>query len=117
MWPSYVREAYEEQQRNPQKHPVQLELPMDSKWTQLHYNALAKEIREIFPVRQPINSSLEGQKTDIAQMIERAILSVFAINLCKRFKEDNPDFDPIKWLDQCSPDTDLYPLSELWEDA
>lgn len=43
-------------------------------------------------------------------------LTKLALSMAARFVEDNPEFDPIKWLDQCSPDPDLYPLSELWAD-
>lgn len=39
-----------------------------------------------------------------------------ALSLAKRLLEDNPAFDPLKFLDACSPDVDMYPLSELWED-
>jgi hypothetical protein len=37
-----------------------------------------------------------------------------ALVLAKRFEKDNPLFDPIAFLDACSPDVERYPLSELW---
>jgi hypothetical protein len=46
----------------------------------------------------------------------RTVLALLALDAARRFKEDNPEFDHLKWLDQCSPDPTLYPLSELWED-
>jgi hypothetical protein len=45
-----------------------------------------------------------------------AALVNLALSFAKRFKEDNPKFDPLKFLDACSPDPDIYPISELWED-
>lgn len=89
------------------------------KFTAMHYNAIAKEIREVFPTMwadsdpEPTMSMARQQK-HLAQ-VERATLTNFALNLAKRFKEDNPNFDPHRFLDACSPNTDLYPLSELWE--
>lgn len=81
-----------------------------------HYNAIAKEIRGIFPAKEPERpDSVAGRKMHELNLIERGILTILALNLCKRFQADNPAFDPIKFLDACSPNTDLYPLSELWE--
>lgn len=40
--------------------------------------------------------------------------SDLALAFARRFSEDE-GFDPITWLDKCSPDPDLYPFSELWE--
>jgi hypothetical protein len=80
-------------------------------WSTKHYNAISKEIREQFPV--------EGTLHD--QQVHRGVLVSLALSLCKRFKQDSDeatagfDFDPIKFLDACSPNPDLYPLSELWE--
>jgi hypothetical protein len=44
-------------------------------------------------------------------------LAALALNLAKRFKADNEWFVPSVFLNACSPNTDLYPLSELWEDT
>lgn len=88
-------------------------------WHAAHFNALAKEIRELFPIG---NDGLEIPYNQI----ERTILSTLALNLAKRFQAEREevrasggqcyDFDPVRFLDACSPNTDLYPLSELWED-
>lgn len=75
-----------------------------NKWSAQHYNALAKEIRELFPT---LNN-------DIA-LAKRATLTTLALNLATRFVDDNERFDPLMFLDACSPNTDLFPLSELWE--
>ncbi len=88
-----------------------------SMFTRQHHNALAKEIREVFPTQEPSREdSTAGRKQIELNLIERAVLTTLALNLAKRFQADNPRFDPLKFLDECSPNTDLYPLSELWEE-
>lgn len=69
------------------------------------YNFVAKRIREVFPMEQ-------GERS----MIERSILCILAMKFAHAYLEDNRLFDPLKFLDQCSPDAELYPLSELWGD-
>jgi hypothetical protein len=87
-------------------------------FTRQHYNALAKEIRELFPTREPERlNSTAGRKLYELNMADRALLSALALNLCKRFQKDNPRFDPIKFLEACSPNLDLYPLQELWDEG
>lgn len=84
------------------------------KWTKIHYNAVAKEIRDLFPIHDPEGYRDEGN-------IRRATLSTLALSFAVRFKQDSDEaeegyvFDPVRFLDACSPNTDLYPLSELWE--
>jgi hypothetical protein len=81
-------------------------------WTARHYNALAKEIRELFP----IYDGTEDMRPVIerANIERRAILTTLALSLAERFKDDNPRFDPIKFLNACSPNLEQYPLSEFW---
>ena len=86
----------------------------EHKWGPQHYNALAKEIREQFPI-DPIGSGIFEASRREENMTRRGTLANLALSLAKRFVKDNEDFDPLTWLDQCSPDTDLYPISELWE--
>lgn len=84
-------------------------------WHRETYNVVAKQIREEFPIDlAPFDSKYDHIRQD--NMLRRATLSALAIRFARRFKEDNPQFDPLHFLDQCSPDTDYYPLSELWED-
>lgn len=93
-----------------------------SKWHAAHYNALAKEIREGFHTywtngysygnTQVIKSRFDKQMS----LARNGALTDLALRLAKRFAEDNPKFDPLKFLDACSPDKDLLPLSELWEE-
>lgn len=87
-----------------------------TKWQAQHYNAIAKEIREIFPTDEiPVYSS-EVAKIRAANMERRTVLTMLAISLARRFANDNQSFRPLKFLDACSPDTDAFPLSELWEE-
>lgn len=99
----------------PQKH---------KKWSAIHYNAIAKEIRESLSNCLEFHnnwSELKGYDNKGKYYATEALV-VLALNLCKRFKEDSDaategyQFDPIKFLTACSPDPDLYPLQELWEE-
>jgi hypothetical protein len=77
------------------------------KYNQITYNLVAKVIREEFPTDGGIFDDSQSQ---------RHALCMVALNFADRFKKDNPEFEPYDWLDRCSPDTDLYPLSELWDE-
>lgn len=81
-----------------------------SKFHAAHYNAIAKDIRELFPI------DTQDENARRSNMTVRATLANVALKFAKRFEADNELFKPLKFLDACSPDTDLYPLSELWED-
>ena len=77
-----------------------------------HYNFVAKRLRENFPLAV-------GDETGVTRVIliaGQGMVSDIAYNFAQKFAEDNPDFNPTQFLDQCSPDPDRYPLSELWED-
>lgn len=75
-----------------------------------HYEIIAKLLRESLDVYLPVQ---EGQPQ--LNLHRSGALVDFAIDLAKRFQLDNESFDPIIFLDRCSPNPDLYPLSELWE--
>jgi hypothetical protein len=84
----------------------------DPKFHQLHYNFVAKRLRNNYP--------REGDATSdsdlIGKMVARRVVEDIALEFAERFKADNPDFDGPRFLDQCSPDPDIIPLSELWEE-
>jgi hypothetical protein len=94
-----------------------------SVWSAQHYNAIAKEIRELFPT---YDSSTDGMyeseesswhvQRKKENMARRGVLSALALSLAHRFKEDNERFDVMKFLTACSPDNDRFPITELWED-
>jgi hypothetical protein len=79
------------------------------KFNRLHYNFVAKRIREIFPMGDTEEDRVYGT-------VERVTLSKLAINFAKAFQKDDPDFDAVKFLNACSPDTGVYPLGDLWEE-
>jgi hypothetical protein len=69
-----------------------------------HYNILAAQVRE------HLFSTYADRKIHSGSMLR------FTFSLTKRLKQDNPEMDHLKFLDACSPDPTMYPLSELWED-
>jgi hypothetical protein len=73
-----------------------------------HYNIIAAQFSGAFDVY------LTEPRKSIRLAKIRAIVDL-ALSMAKRFREDNEEFDPHKFLDACSGDADLYPLSELWE--
>lgn len=92
-------------------------------WTALHYNAIAKEIRELFPTYDPVTDRPMTQfekswyaDTKHNNMARRGVLAALALSLAHRFQEDNPAFEVMKFLEHCSPDNERFPITELWED-
>lgn len=85
-----------------------------SRWSAVHYNALAKELRE--EMQKVVGDYVPGSARKPEQLAAMSALCNLVLRLARRFVSDNPAFDPLLFLDRCSPDTDLYPLSELWED-
>jgi hypothetical protein len=83
-----------------------------SKFKPQHYNAIAKDIRQELARHIPRSTT---EVPDARDLRATSALTDLALRFARRFKMDNPSFDPLKFLDQCSPDTELYPLSELWE--
>lgn len=74
-----------------------------------HYNILAKQIRlALEPVmRYGINEVEAGG---------RMKMIAFAVSLARRLQVDNERFDPLIFLNACSPDPERYPLAELWSE-
>jgi hypothetical protein len=79
---------------------------MPVKFDRQHYNALAKLFR--YTIR-------EAESVDLD---ERNGVVRFAMECTKYFQLGDPLFDPIKFLDQCTPEEDreINNLSELWEE-
>lgn len=73
---------------------------------------VAKQIREEY-AKAEYRAIDDGDQ--IAKMAHRRALEDLAIAFAKRFNQD-AGFDPLAWLDKCSPDPVLYPFSELWEE-
>lgn len=93
-----------------------------SKFSAQHYNAIAKDICEEFEkyVKADFNHIFENEQ-DYKKAVDFKLATTgalvrLALRFAHRFKEDNDRFDPLKFLEACSPNNDLYPLSELWEE-
>ena len=82
------------------------------KFHALHYNFVAKRLREAFDMSDPDKFSAVARTIRLAN---HAVISDLSMAFARKFMEDNPKFDPLKFLDACSPDPELYPFSELWE--
>jgi hypothetical protein len=84
-------------------------------FSQQHYNFLAKRFREnLGPYFNPSDYEERGENAQTMLSIRTAMV-VLVIDLAKHFKEDNPRFDTLMFLDACSPDPEVYPFSELVE--
>lgn len=99
------------------------------KWNAIHYNAIAKDIREEFQgyLNAMTANSIITTQADYDKACDTArdsigALTRLALRFAKRFYDDCAEadeglvFDPLMFLDQCSPDPDSYPLSELWRE-
>ena len=80
-----------------------MSLKAQPKYHAKFYNFVAKRIRTQFPMEPSCGR-------------ERTIITTLALEFAVKFAEDNVQFDPLQFLDQCSPDPSVFPLSELWED-
>lgn len=70
------------------------------------WNLTAKILRENFS---------NERENSTPKIIRNNTIADIALAFAKRFAEDD-GFDPISWLDKCSPDPDMYPFSELWDE-
>jgi len=72
-----------------------------------HYNVIAKQFRQAY---EPWMNSDE-----IHSLEAWKVLTDLALSMAVRFQADNEKFDPIRFLNACSPDVEKYPLGQLWE--
>jgi hypothetical protein len=86
----------------------------NSKFSTQHYNAIAKDIRtELAIVMSEVTVWWDGETKNLKGT---DALVKLALRFAMRFHKDNEEFEPLKFLDACSPNAELYPLSELWDD-
>lgn len=83
----------------------------EPKFHRLHYNFVAKRIRTHYPTYEATTPS-----DSIGKHVAQRVVEDIALEFAERFKADNPEFDHLEWLDQCSPDPETMPFSELWEE-
>lgn len=86
-------------------------------FAEYHANVIAKEIRALFPLPsadmvKPNSQIIKERELD---MVRRGVLAALALNLAKRFKKDGLEY--MKFLERCSPDNDLFPITELWDET
>jgi hypothetical protein len=91
-----------------------------------HYEVIAGRFREQLRPIQEAEEYFQQQygdegnwpgrtgQLDKARLQRNAIVDL-ALSFAGRFALDNDEFDPIIFLDKCSPDTERMPISELWE--
>lgn len=75
--------------------------------TKQTYNFVAKRIREEFPT---------DHENDTITLVKRGTLVDLSLRCAMGFLQDNPDFLPLQFLKSCSPNPDVYPIHELWDD-
>lgn len=88
---------------------------MPVKFDRQHYNSLAKISRETFPIDIP-HDQMQNPLENLNVRIKREQHVFLLLEMAKYFIITDELFDPHLFLDQCSPDVDVYPLSELWEE-
>ena len=74
-----------------------------------HYNVIAKQIRTELEKYVNFDESWGDAVTARNSVID------LALNLAKRLQLDNDEFDPMIFLDRCSPDHERLPITELWD--
>src|SRR5215472_5224384 len=84
-----------------------------------HYEVIAARFREALTPYVEIETYEEpgseaAMKEIVAKSAAKFALTNLALELARRFQFDNEDFLPEVFLNRCSPDPDLHPLSELW---
>jgi hypothetical protein len=75
--------------------------------TKQTYNFVAKRIREEFPT---------DHENDTITLVKRGTLVDLSLRCALGFLRNNPNFQPLEFLEACSPDKDKWPIQELWED-
>jgi hypothetical protein len=82
-----------------------------AKFSAQHHNAIAKIFKENM-ARPDLYTDRKGEYR-IALTASGGQTRI-AIALAEYFERDNPVFDPIKFLETCSPNPEKMPLGELW---
>lgn len=73
--------------------------------TKQTHNFVAKRIREDFPT---------DHDKDTITLVKRGTLVDLSLRCALGFLRDNPNFNPLKFLQACSPDPEVWPIQELW---
>jgi hypothetical protein len=100
---------------------------MSHKYSKGDYLMVAAVIRDrmlqLEPPKVAGHYAMEDYDVKRDKQIKRGILCDIALDFARIFRDDSPtdgdgwSFDPVRFLDACSSNTELYPLSELWDES
>jgi hypothetical protein len=68
-----------------------------------HYEIIAGRFRNAL---EPLMGDEDGTAANV--------LVDLALNFAHRLQADNEDFDPVLFLNRCSPNKDEWPIGDLW---
>jgi hypothetical protein len=82
-----------------------------------HWEVIAARFREQLEPILEAQANYEEKTGTLSKYFHGQSTSLvnLALSLANRFALDNYEFSAEVFLDRCSPDPELYPLSELWE--
>lgn len=93
---------------------------MHKKDYELIASVIRNKLAEFEPPRWLGGPAMEGYDEKRDRLIRSGVVSDIALDFARRLKEAHPsggyEFDTIKFLDACSSNKELYPLSELWDE-
>jgi hypothetical protein len=89
-----------------------------------HWEIVAGRFREALEpymgAGDPISLKNTGRH-EVGQMARamaaRVAIIKLATSFAVRFQIDSENFDPLIFLDRCSPNPEVYPISQLWDIA
>jgi hypothetical protein len=76
--------------------------------TDKELDKIAKVLRSNYPMHGSANIPPYVQ--------ERRLIEDIACQIANELFPEKPGFDPLAFLDKCSPNTELYPFTEIWEE-
>jgi hypothetical protein len=84
-----------------------------------HYEVIAGQFRrELEPLFEAADyyrkEPWHTNQLEKTQLQINAVVNL-ALAMARRLQLDNHDFDPVIFLDKCSPDSERYPISELYD--
>jgi hypothetical protein len=73
-----------------------------------HYEIIAGRFRDAF-------TQHTENPTETGELYVWGALVDLALSFAFRLQADNEDFNPVIFMNRCSPDPEKYPLGDLWE--
>ena len=83
-----------------------------------HYSVVAKTIRETYTELIEV-PSVEMTMEEVVRyrLAQSQVVYDIMLRFVERFVVDNDEFAPLKFLEACSPDNDMFPFTELWDES